>query len=95
MVYEDYSPLPKCVTIQQSMIHGLGLFAVENIQCGTDLGESHYLIEGRLIRTPLGGFINHSDDPNLILRRQSGTRFFHAITTRDVNAGDELTGKYL
>ncbi len=95
MEYKEYFPLPKCLTIKQSPIHGLGLFAVEDIEQGVDLGKSHYLIEGDLIRTPLGGFINHSDTPNLILVRRKGSRFYHAVVSKNVKAGEELTGKYM
>ena len=51
--------------IEESMINGQGLFASTDIPKGTDLGVSHVSIEidkmsePELIRTPLGGFINH------------------------------------
>lgn len=60
-----YRPLPKSLTISESPIDGLGLFAVEDIPKGTDLGVIRYKLgEEDWIRTPLGGFINHSGDPN-------------------------------
>ena len=59
-----YTPLPKSLTIKQSKINGLGLFAKENIEQGTNLGTSHVKLGEQIIRTPLGGFINHSNDPN-------------------------------
>ena len=37
----SYRPLPASVTINNSKIDGLGLFAVENIKEGTYLGETH------------------------------------------------------
>jgi len=51
--------------IEESMINGQGLFASTDIPKGTDLGVCHIQIEidkmspTELIRTPLGGFINH------------------------------------
>ena len=36
-----YRPLPKEVTIKQSGIEGLGLFAKEDIKSHTDLGLTH------------------------------------------------------
>lgn len=87
--------MPSFLTIKQSSIHGLGLFAIEYIDEGTDLGQSHYLCKDGFIRLPLGGFINHSNDPNLKLVRKKGTRFFHAVTIKVVHAGSELTGNYL
>ena len=35
-----YKPLPDCLTISSSIIEGLGVFAVENIEGGIDLGET-------------------------------------------------------
>ena len=63
-------PLPDSLTVDKSEIHGLGLIAKTDINAGTDLGISHIMndnYEDGLIRTPLGGFINHSDHPNLSL----------------------------
>ena len=66
-----YQPLPSCLTIKSSEIHGLGLFATENIPKGTNLGIAHVLIphaeetfSQSYCRTPLGGFYNHSNTPN-------------------------------
>ena len=66
-----YQALPNFLTIKQSTIHGLGLFASKGIPQGTNLGVSHFKeesgeFENNYIRTPLGGFINHSDEPNCI-----------------------------
>ncbi len=68
----DYQPLPRYLTIGRSSIHGLGLFATAHIESGTDLGQSHVLVAGELIRTPLGGFYNHVDsNPNIEGKRQA------------------------
>ena len=61
-----YKPLPDSLTIQTSKVNGLGLFAKENIVQGTNLGMSHLKIKDVIFRTPLGGFINHSNDPNCV-----------------------------
>ena len=87
-----YDPLPKCVTIRSSNIHGLGLFATEDIPEGTELGMSHFYWGERLERTPLGGFYNHSDNPNVVKVRKD-SRFF-LVTTRDISGGEEITCKY-
>ena len=89
-----YTPLPKFLTINKSPIHGLGLFALEDINKGTDLGRSHYVTKDEFIRTPLGGFVNHSDNPNVRITREKGTRFFRLLVINDIKAGDELTAKY-
>jgi SET domain-containing protein len=70
-----YKPLPDSLTIKQSGINGLGLFAREGIGQGTNLGMCHLELGQLTIRTPLGGFINHSPDANcvkvkLLLTRQ-------------------------
>jgi len=89
-----YLPLPKSVTIRDSGIHGLGLFAVEDIAFNECLGKSHftYGIDCSLERTPLGAFYNHSETPNCIKKGNPGSYFLH--TLRDVTAGEELTVKY-
>ena len=62
-----YKPLPESLTIQQSGIDGLGLFAKEDIMGGKNFGMSHIKLNGNMVRTPLGGFINHSDTPNTVI----------------------------
>lgn len=84
MIY-SYKPLPKVVTISKSNIHGLGLFATTNIPEKHDLGISHYQIEeSHVIRTPLGGFINHSKTPNCTIKLKWDVEDFN------INAYEEL-----
>ena len=56
-----YRPLPEFLELQASSIHGMGLFAREDIKAGTYMGVTHVWEQNRdtYIRTPLGGFINH------------------------------------
>ena len=64
---DTYTALPSGLTIKKSSVcDGLGLFATEDIDAGVFLGETHIWQEERRewIRTPLGGFINHAEDPN-------------------------------
>ena len=61
-----YKPLPESLTIKKSGINGLGLFARENLEKGTDLGMTHLELGKLILRTPLGGFLNHSDTPNCV-----------------------------
>ena len=56
-----YKPLPDEVTIKKSDIHGLGLFATENIEKNICLGITHVkynsdFFEQNYIRTPLGAY---------------------------------------
>lgn len=89
----NYKPLPDSLTIKQSTIHGLGLFAIKDIPKGTNLGRSHIKVYTEVIRTPLGGFYNHSNDPNAI-KRPVGQTKWNLVTKRDIKAGEEITVKY-
>ena len=63
-----YKPLPNFLTIKKSPIEGLGLYSTEDIRANTFLGITHILnenFENNYIRTPLGGFYNHSNHPNI------------------------------
>ena len=67
-----YKPLPSYLTIKPSKIDGLGLFTLVDIDKGVNLGVTHIQVDldqyphvDEIVRTPLGGFINHSDTPNL------------------------------
>ena len=94
---EDYKPLPYGLVIADSGINGQGLFTTRKLVRGTHLGESHYRLDGELIRTPLGGFINHSEEPNCV-RSQYRVRPHYdkwTITVvEDIEEGEELTLKY-
>ena len=59
-----YQALPSRLCVKDSPIAGQGIFAVEDIPSGFVLGMSHIVVDEVIYRTPLGGFINHSDDPN-------------------------------
>ena len=96
-----YRPLPNSVTIKQSEINGLGLFAVEDIPSKTLLGITHVYDKGfqdGLIRTPLGGFFNHSEEPNIELMNVKDIEgeLWNKVmmTARDIKEGEEITGKY-
>ncbi|MDA0201008.1 MAG: SET domain-containing protein [Bacteroidetes bacterium] len=63
----NWRPLPEFLTIKESKIEGLGVFATRDLPKGFDLGISH-IFDKRFpdgyIRLPLGGFINHHEIPN-------------------------------
>ena len=88
-----YRPLPASLTIKQSEIEGLGLFATEDILSHMVLGVSHYKIGRGYIRTPLGGFINHAEDSNCKKLLTNNNRFY-LITKRLIKASEELTLTY-
>ena len=93
----NYKPLPYNLTVKDSSIHGLGLFAVYDIEAYTNLGMIHYYVDDfEIIRTPLGGFLNHSDTPNcnkVIKPTIVGKRAF-LIARKDIKCGEELTITY-
>ena len=105
-----YKPLPSGLIIKDSGIQGQGVFTTRNLHVGCDLGESHYRIDtsgvesinqeenkNLLIRTPLGGFINHSDTPNCNrsqIRLKPGFDKWNIIVVENIKAGEELTLKY-
>jgi len=92
-----YKPLPHSLTIQQSKVNGLGLFAKEGIAQGTNLGTSHLKVGEKIIRTPLGGFINHANEANCVkveLRDEVGIKKWALITLKNIKKGEELTLRY-
>ena len=111
-----YKALHSDVTIKKSNIHGLGIFAIKAIPKDIVLGVSHVKDNdntGRYnqgyIRTPLGGFINHSPQPNCIkvqVRSNLSPKHWPAVkegeeassmairTNRDIKEDEELTVFY-
>ena len=103
-----YKPLPNSLTIHPSTIHHLGIFAKKKIPVGTNFGMTHLQFGKNLIRTPLGGFLNHSDNPNCKLVEstklfqfnsdiKSSTLFLlikNLITIKEIEKNDEITCEY-
>ena len=91
-----YTPLPDDITIKESSINGLGLFATEDISANIVIGKIHVPSEKEengYFRTPLGGFGNHSDDPNCFkLLMEDGVWWIGA--SKDIEPGAELTWTY-
>ena len=87
-----YEPLPDGLIIQKSSIEGQGIFTTKFIEKDTNLGLSHIVVKDELIRTPLGGFVNHSDTPNCI-KEKEGDKYY-LYTLRKIKAWEEITCKY-
>ena len=94
-----YRPLPDGLTIKESNVQGLGLFATQNFDPDTVLGIVHINNKNfphGYIRTALGAFYNHSEYPNC----KTLKGFWHQIpvvylvTKKSIKNGDELTAKY-
>ena len=92
---KTFEPLASSLTIKKSPIHGLGLFAITKISSQTELGISH-VKDSRFshgyIRTPLGGFFNHSK--NQTAKQYMMEILLKIITLTNINSGDEITVDY-
>ena len=89
-----YKPLPDGLTIKESDVQGLGLFATRDFDADVVLGIVHVLNKNfphGSIRTALGAFYNHSDNPNC----KNVAGFWHQlpvkylITTKPIKEGEE------
>ena len=95
-----YKPLPESLTIKTSKVNGLGLFADQKIIQGTNLGMSHIKLKDTIIRTPLGGFINHANEPNCtkVELHANGNepyrKKWNLVTIQDIKKGEEITLRY-
>ena len=95
-----YKPLPDSLTVKTSKVDGLGLFAKEGIGQGTNFGMSHLKIGEKIIRTPLGGFINHSGDANCVkvelrmVNEKFNYKKWNLVVLQDIKEGEELTVRY-
>ena len=91
----NYRPLPTMVTIKSSDIEGMGLFSTEAIKEGRNIGMTHYkahsedTIPNGWVRTPLGGFINHSETPNTELIGVGRSKYLIALV--DIMPEEEIT----
>ncbi len=100
----NWRPLPDFLTIKNSKIEGLGLFALKDIPEGTDLGITHIFdsrFQDKYIRLPLGAFINHHEIPNcnaVFAKNDSEIgeiKHIRIITLKDIKEGEEITVKYI
>ena len=99
MVYYNnmnmYRPLPDYLRIGDSDIEGKGLFTRKALPRGVYLGITHITDErfpDNLIRTPLGGFINHFGLPNCDIEKIGD---IHTLRTKfDIAPNTELTVCY-
>ena len=101
---KEWRPLPDSITIKESKIEGLGVFAIQDIPSKTDLGISHVYDErfpDNYIRLPLGAFINHHEMPNCdaIIENShedlGDIKHIRIITRIDIKLGEELTLNYI
>jgi hypothetical protein len=101
---KEWRPLPDFLTIKESKIEGLGIFATKDIQDGADLGISH-VYDDRFpdgyIRLPIGAFINHHEMPNCkaIVSESDPLlgklKHIRIISIKDIEKGEEITLDYI
>ena len=94
-----YKPLPEEVYIRESDIEGHGIFASQDLDAEVDLGSTHIKVPmiQDYIRTPLGGFSNHGDDPNCYLEvTQEWDNYivYNVFTSRKIKKDEELILNY-
>ena len=92
---KHYMPLPDYLAVEDSKVAGKGLFATKDIPAGTNMGVSHLDYPGMpngLFRSPLGGFYNHSQEPNIERIEKEG--YSELVTLRDIKKGEELFAEY-
>ena len=91
-----YKPLPDYLIIKDSPISGQGIFTTEKIKALNMIGIIHHAesrAENGFIRTPLGGFGNHSDEPNCF-KLLMDPKTWGIGASRDIEPGEELTWSY-
>ena len=100
-----YRPLPPEIRLGFSDIEGVGVFVKKDIEKGHNFGMSHLKVGERLIRTPLGGFINHAEVPNCFKTKLLFTnhddptigfsyRIWNLDAINNIREGEELTVTY-
>ena len=101
---KEWRPLPDFLTIKESKIEGLGIFAFKDVKEGSDLGISH-VYDDRFpdgyIRLPIGAFINHHEMPNCkaIVSESDPLlgklKHIRIISIKDIEKGEEITLDYI
>ena len=88
----SYQALPDGLFIQNSSVAGQGVFTKVKLMSGMELGMSHLLIDNEIYRSPIGGFINHSEKPNCE-KYLVGNKYY-IRTISDIEPLEELFLKY-
>ena len=94
---DKYRPLPEGLYIGMSDIEGNGLFTSNSLEPGTEMGISHIRynspdFHSNYIRTPLGGFVNHYENPNCEFYECGA--YLKMKISKPIKNGEELTVKY-
>ena len=87
-----YRALPEGLFVSDSLIAGQGIFTRYELSQGKELGMSHYLENDEIYRTTLGGFINHSNNPNCE-KYKVGNKYY-VKTIKSIGPNEELFLRY-
>lgn len=87
-----YKALPSYLHVKDSPVSGQGLFAIQDIPDNMYLGISHVVVDDSIMRTPLGGFVNHSETPNCVKieEEQEWGKIYYMRTIKEIMCGEEL-----
>ena len=83
--------------IDDSEIHGKGVFINANLSKGTKIGkviDYYYLIFIPYITNFLGKWINHSDNPNCKIFYDNEKKIYNLYTTKTLKKDSELVMNY-
>jgi hypothetical protein len=84
---------PKSTKIQDSPIHGKGVFSISHIEEGDFIGTALTKTPTDYVQTSLGRHLNHSTSPNIkIIVQDNGNLGIEAIS--DISANQELLTDY-
>lgn len=99
-----YKPLGGLFEVLPSKINGQGLFVKPEIviQKGNSHIITHIEVYGsdfkHFFRTPVGGFLNHSDKPNCelvkVIPEGLPYNYYELVVLREINGGEEVTVDY-
>ena len=91
-----YKALPNWIHVKDSRVAGQGLFAKDDVPEDVYLGISHVVVDEEIMRTPLGGFVNHSNDPNCVkeCEEKEWGKIYHMRTIKPIKKDEELFLKY-
>tara|TARA_R110001599_G_scaffold192108_1_gene387392 strand:+ start:1281 stop:1664 length:384 start_codon:yes stop_codon:yes gene_type:complete len=90
-----FRPLREGLRIRESNINGQGLFATRDWKVGEVIGITHLQDErfqDGWCRTATGGFINHSDTPNIKIVNDNDMKYGKVV--RHIFDSEEMTSFY-